>query len=423
VKIYLVGGAVRDALLSQQVVERDYVVVGSTPEEMLAKHFKPVGKDFPVFLHPKTKEEYALARTERKTGPGYAGFSFYAAKDVTLEEDLKRRDLTINAMAQDEAGNIIDPYHGQADLENRLLRHVSDAFAEDPVRILRIARFAARFHYLGFTVAPETLLLMKAMVANGEVNALVAERVWQEWQRALEEKNPEIFIEVLRACGALKVLLPEVDRLFGVPQSKQTHPEIDTGIHMLMVLQQAVQLTTDPIVRFAAMLHDVGKGITPAEFLPKHPMHEEKGAVLVEDICDRYRVPREYRDLAVLVARYHGLGYKITEQETKSPEDILNLFEYLDAFRRPHRLVQFRLACLADVRGRPGFEKKADQGAWLILALNAAQSVKVQDLGLEAASGDEIKQALRTARIKAILLMLESISHPLSPTPQSSPTN
>lgn len=401
-KIYLVGGAVRDSLLQREVTERDYVVVGSTPEEMLAQHFKPVGKDFPVFLHPKTKAEYALARTERKTSAGYTGFAFHASPDVTLEQDLARRDLTINAMAQDEAGNIIDPYDGQKDLNNRILRHVSAAFVEDPVRILRLARFAARFHALGFTIAPETMDLMKTMVNNGEVNALVAERVWQEWQRALTESDPEIFIKVLHDCGALKILLPEIDRLFGIPQAKETHPEIDTGIHTLLVLKQAALLTQDPITRFAASMHDIGKGVTPAEYLPKHPMHEENGVVYVEQICDRFRIPRAYRDVAVLVTRYHGLGYKIFEQERKDPEDILNLFECLDAFRRKERLLQFRQACLADIRGRPGYEHKPDRSEFLVKLFEAAANVRVHDLGLTHLSGDEIREALREARIMAI---------------------
>lgn len=415
-KIYLVGGAVRDQLLQRQVTERDYVVVGSTPEEMLAQNFKPVGKDFPVFLHPKTKAEYALARTERKIGQGYTGFTFHTAPDVTLEEDLIRRDLTINAMAQDDAGNIIDPYGGQQDLQDRLLRHVSIAFIEDPVRILRLARFAARFYELGFTVANDTMQLMRTMVENGEVNALVAERVWQEWQRALEEKNPEVFISVLRECGALKVLLPELDKLFGTPQSPQTHPEIDTGIHMLLVLQQAVLLSSDPVVRFAAMLHDVGKGVTAAEFLPKHPLHEEAGAALVENICDRYRVPRHYRDMAVLVARHHGLGYKIIEQDTVYAHEVYALFEYLDVFRRSERLLQFRLACLADIRGRPGFENKPDRGGFLHDALTAAQAVSMRELELpENTLGEEIKQALKQARINAIAHTLESIGRQTPP--------
>ncbi|MFA6036510.1 MAG: multifunctional CCA addition/repair protein [Legionellales bacterium] len=405
-KIYLVGGAVRDELLQREVTERDYVVVGSTPEEMLAQHFKPVGKDFPVFLHPRTKAEYALARTERKVSAGYTGFTFHAAPEVTLEEDLARRDLTINAMAQDENGIIIDPFHGQEDLKNRVLRHVSNAFVEDPVRILRLARFAARFHYLGFTIAPETMDLMKTMVNNGEVNALVAERVWQEWQRALTEKDPEIFIKVLHDCGALKILVPEMDRLFGTPQSKETHPEIDTGIHTLLVLKQAALLTHDPVTRFAASMHDIGKGITPEEYLPKHPRHEENGAALVEQICDRLRVPRLYRDLAVLVTRYHGLGYKVMEQEHKDPEDILNLFEYLDAFRRPERLLQFRQACLADIRGRPGFEDKPDRSEFLIKLFAAAKNVKAHDLGLTHLSGEDIKEAVREARIMAISNLL-----------------
>jgi len=411
VKIYLVGGAVRDQLLLRQVDERDYVVVGSTPEEMLAKHFKPVGKDFPVFLHPKTKEEYALARTERKTGRGYTGFTFHATPQVTLEEDLQRRDLTINAMAMDEQGQVIDPFHGQKDLQARVLRHVSAAFTEDPVRILRLARFAARFHYLGFIIAPETLALMRTMVEQGEVDALVAERVWQEWQRALTEPNPEVFIEVLRECGALRILAPELESLFGVPQSPMTHPEVDTGIHMLLVLQQAVKLTSDPRVRFAAMLHDVGKGVTPAEYLPKHPLHEENGVALVQALCDRYRVPREYRDLAVLVTRYHGLGYKVIQQDLAQAKDVLDLFEKLDALRRPERLAQFRLACLADVRGRPGYEDKPDRGVWLEEALQTARSVSVSSLNLgDNPQGEAIKAALHTARIKALAQVIENIT-------------
>lgn len=417
--IYLVGGAVRDQLLQRKIVERDYVVVGSTPEEMLAKHFKPVGKDFPVFLHPKTKEEYALARTERKVGAGYTGFSFHAAPDITLEQDLARRDLTINAIAQDLDGHLIDPYGGRQDIDNRILRHVSSAFVEDPVRILRLARFAARFHHLGFTIAPQTMDLMKTMVKNGEVNALVAERVWQEWQRSLTEADPEIFLMVLHQCGALKVLFPEIDALFGTPQSKITHPEIDTGIHTLMVLKQAALLSDDPIVRFAASMHDLGKGTTSAEFLPKHPMHEENGAQLVEQLCERSRIPRQYRDLAVLVTRYHGLAYKIIEQDRKDPEDILSLFENLDVFRRKERLAQFRLACLADVRGRPGFENKPDRGAWLMQIFEAANNVRAQDLNLHDASGEEIKAAMRSARLMAISQACETLIIPPPTTAQS----
>lgn len=418
-KIYLVGGAVRDQLLDRTVTERDYVVVGSTPEEMLAQHFKPVGKDFPVFLHPKTKEEYALARTERKVGRGYTGFEFHAALDVTLEQDLARRDLTINAIAQDKDGQIIDPFHGEQDLRKRLLRHVSPAFVEDPVRILRVARFAARFHHLGFTIAPQTMDLMKTMVQNNEVDALVAERVWQEWQRALTEKDPEVFFMVLRECGALKVLLPEIDCLFGTPQSKETHPEIDTGIHTLLVLKQAALLTDDPVTRFAASLHDIGKGTTEVQYLPKHPLHEERGAPLVAALCDRYRIPRLYRDLGILVARYHGLAYKIIEQERKDPEDILNLFECLDLFRRPERLQQFRFACLADIRGRPGYETKPDRGEFLITIFEKTRNVRVHDLDIKDLSGDEIKKVLRAARLKVISQMCDTTIIQRAPSAQS----
>lgn len=399
-KTYRVGGCVRDRLLNLPVKDHDWVVVGANPETMLKQGYKPVGKDFPVFLHPKSKEEYALARTERKTAPGYTGFEFHATADVTLEEDLQRRDLTINAIAETENGELIDPYHGQQDLENRLLRHVSPAFAEDPVRILRVARFAARYAELGFTVADETIMLMRRMVEQGEVDALVPERVWTEMQKALSENTPSRFIEVLRDCGALKVILPEVDCLFGVPQPEKYHPEIDTGIHILLVLQQAARLTDDVRVRFAALVHDLGKGITPKEELPQHIDHEGRGVPLVKALCNRLRVPNDYRDLAMLVTKFHLYPHLAHELR---PETKLKLFESLDVFRRPERFELFLLACEADSRGRPGYEDRVlEKPDILRRALAAAQSVNAAALAEQGLSGPEIAKALRQQRITAI---------------------
>jgi tRNA nucleotidyltransferase (CCA-adding enzyme) len=322
-KIYLVGGAVRDELLSLPIIEKDWVVVGATPEIMIQKKFRPVGKDFPVFLHPKTQEEYALARTERKTSRGYTGFEFYAAEDVTLEQDLLRRDLTINAMAKDEEGTIIDPYHGQADLKARILRHVSPAFAEDPVRILRVARLMAKLAPFNFNIATETVKLMRSMVTNGEVDALVKERVWQEFYKALCAPAPEKFIETLRLCGALKRLMPEVDKLFGVPSKAQYHPEIDTGIHTLLVMQQACKLSNSVEVRFAALVHDFGKALTPINEWPSHKGHEATGQQIVLAFCNRFNVPKSFRELGILVTLYHGLVHRSAELKLKT---ILNLF-------------------------------------------------------------------------------------------------
>ena len=399
-KAYKVGGCVRDRLLGLPVTDNDWVVVGATPEEMLAAGFKPVGKDFPVFLHPETREEYALARTERKTGPGYTGFAFHASPDVTLEEDLARRDLTINAMAETEDGKIIDPYGGRQDLENRILRHVSPAFVEDPVRILRVARFAARFRPLGFRIADETLALMKRMVANGEVDALVPERVWQETVRALGEKMPQVFFAVLRECGALARLFPEIDHLFGVPQSPEHHPEIDTGVHTLLVLEQAARLSPEPVVRFAALVHDVGKGLTPPERWPKHPDHEARGVPLVEDLCARYRVPKAFRDLAVLVTRYHLHYHRAAEL---TAEELLDLFAAVDAFRRPDRFEQFLLACEADSRGRPGYENADfEQPRLLRAAFTAAAAIRGGDLAREGFKGKALAAELERRRLAAI---------------------
>ncbi len=397
---YLVGGCVRDKRLGLPVKDRDWVVVGATPEDMLAAGYQQVGRDFPVFLHPETHEEYALARTERKTAPGYTGFVVHAAPDVSLEEDLRRRDLTINAMAETPAGELIDPYHGQADLEQRLLRHVSPAFVEDPVRILRVARFAARFAPLGFRVAEETLALMRTMVANGEVDALVPERVWAELVRALGEDRPSVFFEVLRACGALARLLPELDRLFGVPQPEQHHPEIDTGVHVMLVVDQAARLSPAPEVRFAALVHDLGKGITPREEWPRHIGHEAAGVPLTEAVCERFKAPRAFRDLAVQVTRYHLHYHRAAELRA---DTTLELFQSLDAFRRPERFEQFLLACEADARGRPGYEDRDfDQPRLLRARFHAAAAIEARDLAAEGLSGPQIGEALRRARIAAI---------------------
>ncbi len=405
-KIYRVGGCVRDRLLGLPIKDRDWVVVGATPEEMRAQGFTAVGKDFPVFLHPQTKEEYALARTERKTGPGYTGFSFYAAPDITLEDDLLRRDITINALAEDDDGTIIDPFNGRADLDRKLLRHVSPAFVEDPVRILRVARFAARFAALGFKVADETRQLMQTMVQNGEVDALVPERVWQETQRALTEQQPWVFFEELRACNALAKLFPEIDQLFGVPQPAEYHPEIDTGVHTLMVLQQATRLSSDPRVRFAALVHDLGKGTTPRADWPKHIAHEARGVPLVKALCKRLRVPNDFRDLALLVTEHHLLFHRAKELR---PSTTLELLQRLDAFRRPERFEQFLLACEADSRGRTGYEDRTlTQPAILHRALAAAQSVDIQTLLAQGIEGKGLAERLFQLRSEAIALSQEA---------------
>jgi len=400
VKIYQVGGAVRDKLLGLPVKDRDWVVVGATAQQMLDKGFKPVGKEFPVFLHPKTKEEYALARTERKTAPGYTGFTFHAEPDVSLEEDLIRRDLTINAMALDENDQLIDPYHGQQDLQHKILRHVSDAFNEDPVRVLRIARFYARFQPLGFTIADETLTLMKEMVTSGEVDALVPERVWQETQRALCEKSPTAFFEALRDCGALAKIFPEIDALFGVPQRADYHPEIDTGLHTMMVLAQAAKLSNDPAVRFAALLHDLGKAETPTDVLPRHIGHEARSLPLVKQLCQRLRVPNDYRDLALLAAEYHSHLHRAEELKAST---ILKTLQGLDAFRRPERFEQFLLACEADSRGRSGFEDNAyPQAALFRQARERALSINAAELAEQGLKGKALAEKLFQLRCEAI---------------------
>lgn len=408
-KTYLVGGAVRDKLLGYPFHEKDWVVVGATPEIMEQKGFVAVGKDFPVFLHPQTKEEYALARTERKTGRGYTGFSFHSDTSVTLEEDLIRRDLTINAIAEDEDGNIVDPYGGQQDLIAKKLRHVSNAFLEDPVRILRIARFAARYHHLGFTIADETLSLMREMVNNGEVDHLVAERVWKEMQRALAETAPEVFIQSLRDCGALARLFPEVDQLFGVPQTETYHPEIDTGIHTLMSLQQAAKLSSDTCVRFATLLHDLGKGTTPKEELPRHIAHEDRSLPLVKNLCDRIAAPKEYKELALIVAQWHTHCHRALELK---PATVLKTLQMTDAFRRPERFEQFLLCCEADARGRTGFENRDyPQAHYFLEALKACQTIDISEISARGFTGKEFGDELNRLRLEKLTKHKNDFSH------------
>jgi tRNA nucleotidyltransferase (CCA-adding enzyme) len=407
--IYAVGGAIRDELLGVPVQDRDYVVVGATPEQMVVQGYRPVGKDFPVFLHPQTHEEYALARTERKTAAGYHGFRFFYAPDVTLEEDLARRDLTINAMAREVrpdgelTGPIIDPFNGQADLQARLFRHVSDAFLEDPVRILRIARFAARF--VDFTVAPETLTLMRQMVADGEVDALVAERVWQEVSRGLMEKKPSRMFEVLRECGALARILPEIDALFGVPQRADYHPEVDTGVHVMMVIDHAAQQGYALPVRFAALAHDLGKATTPEHVLPRHIGHEGRSVDLLKPLCERLRVPNDCRDLALLVAREHGNIHRVMEMRAAA---LVRLIERCDAIRKPARFAEALQACEADARGRLGFEMRDyPQAERLRVALVAARGVDAGAVAKRLADAPAgIKDAVHQERVRAVEVAL-----------------
>jgi tRNA nucleotidyltransferase (CCA-adding enzyme) len=399
-RTYLVGGAVRDRLLGRPVQERDWVVVGGTPGELLDLGYRQVGRGFPVFLHPETREEYALARTESKTGPGYRGFTVRADPAVTLEEDLLRRDLTINAMAEADDGTVIDPWGGRADLERRVLRHVSPAFREDPVRILRVARFAARFADAGFTVDPGTLALMGEMVATGEANALVPERVWQETVRALGEPRPDVFIDVLRQSSALAVIYPEVDALFGVPQPARWHPEIDTGVHLLMALRAAARAGASAEVVFAVLVHDLGKGTTPAADLPSHPGHEARSVALVHGLCERLGVPNRCRELAVAVARFHGLGHLALELR---PATVLKLLEGLDHFRRPGRLEAFLAACAADTRGRTGHEDDPlPAHDWLRAAAAAATGIDTRAIAAGQPDGPAISAAVHAARVAAI---------------------
>jgi len=407
-RVYLVGGAVRDRLLQRPVKERDWVVVGATPEELVRLGYEPVGREFPVFLHPTTHEEHALARLERKVGPGYRGFTTQFAPTVTLEEDLKRRDLTINAMAQDENGALIDPYGGQADLAARLLRHVSEAFVEDPVRILRVARFAARYAELGFRIAPETLELMRRITAAGEVRTLVPERVWQETERALDEDHPEVYFQVLRDCGALAVIFPEIDALFGVPQPPRWHPEIDTGVHILLALRYAATRAASNPVRFAVLTHDLGKALTPKSDWPSHQRHEELGIPVIEALCERLRIPNGHRELAVLTARYHTLVHRALELR---PATLLTLLENCDAFRRPERFAELLLGCEADARGRTGREEEPyPQADYLRRALAASAAVALNAADREGLSGPEIGEELRRRRLAAVSAVPKAIA-------------
>ena len=413
-KIYLVGGAVRDEILGYPFTEKDWVVVGATVDDMLAAGYQQVGKDFPVFLHPETKEEHALARTERKTAVGYKGFEVHASPDVTLEDDLVRRDLTINAIAKDENGEYVDPYNGIADIENKILRHVSDAFLEDPVRILRIARFLARYAHLGFSIAEETMALMKEMVSAGEVDALVPERVWQEMKKALSERTPGAFVTSLRDCGALQRILPELDCLFGVPQPEEHHPEIDTGIHTLMVLEQACLLSDDADVRFAALLHDLGKGTTPKKEWPRHIAHEARGADIVKKVCQRLRIPNEYRDLAERTARFHLHYHRALELK---PATVIKTLEQLDAFRKPERFEKFLLASEADARGRPGYEDKMfPQGDFFRQALNVSKDVDISALRALGFENMALANKIKETRINAVTELKETFSEKLSQT-------
>ncbi|ENM3931901.1 multifunctional CCA addition/repair protein [Vibrio cholerae] len=399
-QIYLVGGAVRDQLLQLPVYDRDWVVVGSSPQAMLAAGFQAVGKDFPVFLHPNSKEEHALARTERKTGVGYTGFACHYAPDVTLEDDLQRRDLTINAMAQDNSGQLIDPYGGQRDLAAKVLRHVSPSFVEDPLRVLRVARFAAKLHHLGFTVAEETMQLMAKIAQSGELQHLTAERVWQEWHKSLSTHHPEVFLQVLRDCGALAVVLPEIDRLFGVPQPEKWHPEIDTGIHTLMVAKQAAQLSDSLLVRFAAQVHDLGKGVTPPSEWPSHKLHCHTGLNIIESLCERIRVPNEFRDLALAVCAQHSNIHRADELKPATKLKVLGL---LDVWRKPERLEQVLLCCEADHRGRLGLESEPyPQREIFLRAYQAALGVAVQAVIADGFQGKQIKEELDKRRVSAI---------------------
>ena len=397
-QIYIVGGAVRDALLGLPVKDKDFVVVGSTPQAMLDVGYKPVGKDFPVFLHPKTHDEYALARTERKTGSGYTGFVVHTDENVTLEEDLSRRDFTMNAIAKADDGTLIDPHYGATDIQAKIIRHVSDAFVEDPVRILRAARFAARF--ADFTIAPETLNLMRKMVENGEVNALVPERVWQELARGLMENKPSRMFETLRECGALKVILPELDALWGVPQPALHHPEIDTGVHVMMVIDYAAKQNFNLPVRFAALTHDLGKGTTPADILPRHIGHEERSLQLLKDVSKRLHLPNDCKELAHIVAKFHG---KLHAASKMRPDTLLKFLIELDAIRQPERFADFLKACESDSRGRTGLENCALPETELVkTALRAALNIDAGAIAKNFSEPEKIKQAVFAARLEAI---------------------
>lgn len=403
-KVYLVGGAVRDQLLGYPVKERDWVIVGASPQELKIQGYQQVGRDFPVFLHPKTREEYALARTERKMAPGYHGFTCDFSSDVTLEDDLVRRDLTINAMAMDTDGKLIDPYHGQDDLRAKLLRHVSPAFIEDPVRVLRVARFAARYHHLGFKLADETRALMYEMVRRGELGHLVAERAWQEWQRSLQEKNPEQFINTLRACGALQIVLPELDALFGIPNPCRYHPEVDSGIHTLMVLSAVVEMSDNPIIRFAALTHDLGKACTPMGRWPGHHGHEELGLGVIEHLCQRLRIPADYRKFALMVSRFH---LKIHRLNQLRPSTIVDIFDQTDAFRRRQLFDQLLVVCEADARGK-GQQTPYKQAQHWSHLLDECSKVSAQTLIAQGFQGEAIKLGLHRCRVVCVESLMSS---------------
>jgi tRNA nucleotidyltransferase (CCA-adding enzyme) len=399
-EIYLVGGAVRDKLLGLPVMEKDWVVLGETPESMVKHGFRPVGKDFPVFLHPQSHDEYALARTERKTAPGYKGFAVHASPDVTLEQDLIRRDLTINAIAMTPQGQLIDPYGGQRDLENRIFRHISPAFAEDPVRILRVARFAARYRHLGFTLAEETRELMQSMVAAGEVDYLVPERVWAELFKALKEQMPSAFFYTLKDCTALEKIFPEINRLFGVPQPEKYHPEIDTGLHSMLCLEQSALLSPSPEVRFAALVHDLGKGLSPKQYWPHHYGHETSGLPILDKMCDRLRVPNSFKSLALQVMQYHTHCHRAFELRASTIADMLAA---LGAYKQTNKLPEFLLACEADAKGRTGFEHVSYPQAEMIkLAAKSAASIDTSAILYSELQGAEIGEAIHRLRIKAI---------------------
>ncbi len=408
-KTFLVGGAVRDSLLNYPVKEKDWVVLGETPESMVKQGFRPVGKDFPVFLHPETHDEYALARTERKTAPGYKGFTVHASPEVTLEEDLIRRDLTINAIAMDQQGNIFDPYHGKNDLDKRILRHVSPAFSEDPVRILRIARFAARYSHLGFTIAEDTLQLMKQMVRDGEVDHLVAERVWAELHKALCEKTPTAFFFSLKQCGALHSVFPELDRLFGIPQPEKYHPEIDTGIHSLLSLEQASKLSVKPEVRLAALLHDLGKAETDKNKWPSHHGHEQFGLPVLDKFCTRLRIPKAFKTLSTLVMRYHTHCHRIGELKASTVTDMLSS---LSVFKETNSTVEdFVFACEADAKGRTGLETEAyPQADYLLRLAEAVKDIDVSEVLNSELKGSKIGEGIRRLRITAVANFISSTS-------------
>ncbi len=406
-EVYLVGGAVRDELLGLTVYDRDYVVVGALPEQLLQQGYQQVGKDFPVFLHPKSKDEYALARTERKAGAGYTGFICDFGPEVTLKEDLMRRDLTINAIARDQQGTLHDPYDGAADIEARVLRHVSDAFGEDPLRVLRVARFAARFHGQGFTVADETRVLMQQMAASGELTTLTPERVWKETEKALASDNPQIFFEVLRQCDALKVLFPEVDALFGVPGPKQWHPEIDTGLHTMMVLKRAAELGAGLPCRFAALCHDFGKALTPSDKWPSHHDHGELGIAPIEALCARFKVPTEHRELAILMSRWHICLHRMVEPAPEQAETILMLFQQTDAWRKPDRFAQLLLCAQSDLQGRTGFEQRPyPQRERLWQWLCELRTITAAPFVAQGLKGPAIGEAIAAARLLQLKLWL-----------------